>query len=111
MHRCNKAEQAIWTFKAHFLAILASVDPLFPRNRWDLLLPQAELTVNLLRQSLLQPDISAWEHFNGPFNFNATPMGPPGCMVIAHAKGSTRRSWDYHGNCGYYVGPAPDYYR
>ena len=41
MHRRNKAERAIRTFKAHFLAILASVDPAFPRNRWDLLLPQA----------------------------------------------------------------------
>jgi hypothetical protein len=41
MHRCNKAEQAIRTFKAHFVSILASVDPAFPPNRWDLLLPQA----------------------------------------------------------------------
>ena len=48
MHRCNKAEQAIRTFKAHFLSILASVDPTLPKNRWDLLLPQAELTINLL---------------------------------------------------------------
>ncbi len=111
MHRRNKAEQAIRTFKAHFISILAGIDPSFPRNRWDLLLPQAEIRVNLLRQSLLRPDISAWEHFNGPLNFNATPMGPPGCRVIAHAKGSTRQSWDYCGNEGFYVGPAPDHYR
>ena len=30
MHSRNKAERAIRTFKAHFLAILASVDPAFP---------------------------------------------------------------------------------
>jgi hypothetical protein len=102
MHRRNKAERAIRTFKAHFLAILASVDPAFPMNRWDLLLPQAEITVNLLRQSLLHPHISAWEHFNGPFNFDATPMGPPGCKVIAHAKGSTRKSWDFRGHASFY---------
>ena len=111
MHRRNKAERAIRTFKAHFIAILASVDPAFPRNRWDLLLPQAELTLNLLRQSALHPKISAWEHFNGPYNFDATPMGPPGCKVIAHAKGSTRLSWDYRGHIGFYVGPALDHYR
>jgi hypothetical protein len=111
MHRCNKAEQAMQTFKAHFISILAGVDPSFPRNRWDLLLPQAEIMVNLLQQSLLQPDISAWEHFNGPFNFDATLMGPPGCRVIAHAKGSSQQSWDYRGNEGFYVGPAPDHYR
>ena len=55
MHRWNKAKQAIRTFKAHFISILASVDPAFPRNRWDLLLPQTKLTLNLLRQSTLFP--------------------------------------------------------
>ena len=111
MHRRNKAERAIRTFKAHFITILACVDQGFPRNRWDLLLPQAEITINLLRQSSLQPSISAWEHFNGPFNFDATPLGPPGCKIIAHAKGSTRLSWDYRGHMGFYVGPALEHYR
>ncbi len=59
MHRRNRAERAIRTFKDHFLAILASVDPLFPPYLWDLLLPQAKLTLNLLRQSALKPQISA----------------------------------------------------
>ena len=30
MHRCNRAERAIRTFKDHFLAILAGVDKSFP---------------------------------------------------------------------------------
>ncbi len=30
MHRRNQAERAIRTFKDHFLAILAGVDPTFP---------------------------------------------------------------------------------
>jgi hypothetical protein len=110
MHRRNKAERAIRTFKAHFLSILASVDPAFPPNRWDLLLPQAELTVNLLRQSTLYPTMSAWEHLNGFYNFDATPMGPPGCRIISHVKGSTRRSWDFRGGAGFYVGPSLDHY-
>jgi hypothetical protein len=48
MHRCNTNEHAIWTFKVHFIAILAGIDTAFPTNRWDLLLPHADLTVNLL---------------------------------------------------------------
>jgi hypothetical protein len=48
MHCRNHAERAIRTFKAHFLSILAGVDPTFPPYLWDLLLPQAELTLNLL---------------------------------------------------------------
>ena len=47
-HRRNAAERAIRTFKAHFLSILAGVAPYFPRNLWDLLLPEIELTLNLL---------------------------------------------------------------
>ena len=60
MHRRNQAERAIRTFKDHFLAILAGVDKSFPPYLWDLLLPQAELTLNLLHQSYLNPWISAW---------------------------------------------------
>ena len=59
MHRHNTAERAIQNFKAHFLSILAGVNPNFPKNRWDLLLPQAELTINLLRQAHANPSVSA----------------------------------------------------
>ena len=54
-HWSNAAERAICTFKAHFLAILAGVAPYFPGNLWYLLLPQTELTLNLLRQSTFDP--------------------------------------------------------
>ena len=86
MHRQNAAEKAIYTTKAHFLTILAGIDPGFPPLQWDLLLPQAELIINLLLQSQYEPTKSAWEAYNGPYNFDATPMAPPGCRVIAHAK-------------------------
>ena len=38
-HRRNLAERAIQTFKSHFIAILAGVDPSFPMNLWDRLVP------------------------------------------------------------------------
>ena len=90
MHRRNAAEKAIRTFKAHFLAILAGVADHFPCHLWDLLLSQAELTLNLLRQTSKNPKISAWEHFNGAFNYNAMPLGPLGISVIAHIKPGKR---------------------
>jgi hypothetical protein len=111
MHHRNWAECAIRTFKDHFLAILAGVDAAFPPYLWDLLLPQAELTLNLLRQSTLNPRISAWEFFQGPFDFNKTPLGPVGCRVLIHAKPATRRSWDFCAKNGFYIGPAMDSYR
>jgi hypothetical protein len=90
MHRRNQAERAIHTFKNHFLLILVGVDAAFPPYLWDLLLTQAELTLNLLRQATFNPRISAWEFFQGPFDFNKTPLGPVGCRVLIHAKPSTR---------------------
>ncbi len=104
-------ERAIRTFKSHFLSILAGVDSVFPPYLWDLLLPQAELTLNLLWQSTLNPRISAWEYFQGPFDFNKMPLGPVGCPVLIHAKPVTRRSWDFCAKQGFYIGPALDSYR
>ncbi len=63
MHCRNSTECVIRTFKAHFIAILTDMDTAFPANRWDLLLSQVELMVNLLLQSQVQPTMSAcWEH-------------------------------------------------
>ena len=78
IHRRNAAERAIWTFKAHFLAILAGVANDYPQNLWDILLPQAVLTLNLLRQARLNTSVSAWEFLEGPLYYNANPLCPLG---------------------------------
>ncbi len=53
----------------------------------------------------------AWEYFNGPFDFNKTPLAPVGCKVLIHAKPGTCRSWDYRAKQGFYVGPVLNHYR
>jgi hypothetical protein len=111
MHCCNRAERAICTFKDHFLAILANIDAAFPPYLWDLLLLQAELTLNLLQQATLNPWISAWDFSQGPFDFNKTPLGPVGCCVLIHAKPVSCRSWDFRAKNGFYIGPALELYR
>ena len=78
IYRQNSAERAIRTFKAHFLSILAGVADDFPRRHWDQLLPQAELTLNLLHQAIIQTELSAWIYLMGAFNYDATPLGPLG---------------------------------
>ena len=40
LHRRNAAERAIFTFKEHFLSILAGIAEDFAQNMWDLLIPQ-----------------------------------------------------------------------
>jgi hypothetical protein len=64
-HRRNAAERAIRTFKEHFVSGLASVDPDFPLHLWDRLLPQADMTFNLLRKSRQHPKLSAAAHYHG----------------------------------------------
>ena len=76
LHRRNHAERAIRTFKAHFIAGLASVDPDFPLNQWDKLVEQAEITLNLLRPSRINPNLSAYEQIHGRFDFNRNPPCP-----------------------------------
>ena len=95
--RRNIAERAIRTFKAHFISVLAGVDPTFPKFMWDNILTQTELTINLLRQATLNPSMSAWEYFNGAFDFTETPLGPIGCKLIIHTTKNRRKSWDHRG--------------
>ena len=102
-HRRNAAERAIRTFKCHFIAILAGTDKNFPMHLWDRLLFQAETTLNMLRPSRLHPKLSADMVINGPFDFNATPMAPPGTRVLLHEPPATRRSFAPHGVEGWCI--------
>jgi hypothetical protein len=99
------------TFKEHFLAGLSSVDSSFPMHLWDRLLPQAEITLNLLRTSRLHPQLSAAAHYHGLVDYNKTASAPPGCKIIAHEKPGRRRTWAPHGQHGYSLGPAIHHYR
>jgi hypothetical protein len=110
-HRRNAAERAIRTFKNHFIAGLASVDKHFPLHLWDRLVPQAEATLNMLRGSRVNPKLSAYCQLNGHFDFNRTPMAPPGIRVLAHVKPALRTTWSPHAEDGWYIGPAMDSYR
>ena len=82
-----------------------------PRCHWDQLLPQAELTLNLLRQARVQPEISAWDFLMGPFNYDATPLGPLGCPVMIHKNTSNRTSRDFHIKEVWSVGVYLEHYR
>ena len=111
IHRRNSAKRAIQTFKNHFIAGLASTDPNFPLSNWCRLLPQAELTLNLLRPSRLNPKLSDYALLEGAFDFTCTPLAPPGTPVIDHEKPTQRRTWAPHGVDGWYIGPAMDHYQ
>ena len=110
-HRRNAAEVAIRNFKTHFLSILAGVADDFPPSLWDRLLPQTEITLNLLRQSNAMPTVSAYAHLCGPFDYNKMPLAPMGCEVQVHEKTDSRGTWAYHCVDGWYLYTSPDHYR
>jgi len=111
VHHRNATDHAIQMFKNHFIASLCSTNKNFPLHLWDHLLPQAELTLNLLCSSHLNPHLSAWAQLHGPFDFNHTPIAPPGTRIIIHEKPSICNSWALHGINGWYLGPAMDSYQ
>ena len=111
VHRRNAAERAISTYKDHLIAGLSSTDTKYPLHLWDQLIPQANITLNLLRRSRINPQLSAYAHLYGAFDFNKTPMAPPGTRVLVHEKPAVRQSWDPRAIDAWYLGPALKHYR
>jgi hypothetical protein len=70
------------------------VDPNFPLKLKDKILPQATLTLNILRKYRINPSMSAYAQLNGHYDFNRAPMAPPGTHIISHEKPDQLASWD-----------------
>jgi hypothetical protein len=87
------------------------VDPYLPMHLRDRLLPQAEMTLNLLHTSIFHPQLSVEAHFHGLVDYNKTAFSPPGCNIIAHEKPAQRQTWATPGQTGYSLGPAMHHYR
>jgi hypothetical protein len=109
-HQQNKAEKAIQTFKNRFVAILCGANTSFPLNLWDLLLRQAEHTLNMLQPSQMTPTVSAYAYLWGQHDYNANPFVPLGCKVESHLAPGICKTWAPHTASGYYVGMAWEHY-
>ena len=93
------------------MAGLSSCDPNFPLNFWDCLIPQATLTINLLRPSCLNPRLSAESQLKSAFDYNRTPLAPPATCVFVSEAPVDRGTCPPHGVDRWYLGPAPDHYQ
>jgi hypothetical protein len=109
-YRRNAAEVAICNFKSHFLSVLAGVADDFPQQLWDRLLPQTEITLNLIWQSNATPTVSAYAHLSGPFDYNKMPLAPMGCEAQIHKKTNKRGTWAYHSVDGWCLFTSPEHY-
>ena len=107
MHRRNVAEQAIQTYKGHFISVLAGVSDNFPIHHWDELIPQTVLTLKFNTV----PNVSVYAYHHGPFDYNRMPFAPMGCAVQFHIKPSRRKTWGEHSSDGWYLRTSPEHYR
>lgn len=87
------------------------MNPTYPVTKWVHLLPQSELTLNLLQSSRVNPQLSVHAYLHGFCDFAHCPMSPPGTKVVIHEKSSTLASWGYHGLTAFYVAPVTEHYR
>ncbi|KAL7478494.1 hypothetical protein ACHAW6_004254 [Cyclotella cf. meneghiniana] len=78
---------------------------------WDRLIPQAEMTLNLLKQSNVAPKVSAYAYMNGPHDFNRMPLASMGCSIQVHDKPNRRKSWDAHSSNNWYLGMSNEHYQ
>jgi len=111
MSPTQRTEVAIRNFKAHFLSVLAGVADNFPPSLWDRLLPQTEITINLIQKSNATPNVSAYAHLSGPFDYNKMPLAPMGCEAQVHEKTDKSGTWAYHSVDGWYLFTSPEHYR
>jgi hypothetical protein len=78
---------------------------------WDRILPQAVITLNMLRTSRINPKLLAATHIFVQHDYNGAPMAPPGTRIIAHETPGRRKTRAPHGQDGWYIGPALEHYR
>ena len=90
MHRLNASERCIRTFKNNLLVGLSSTDDQFPLHLWEWLILSEMLTLNMLIPLRQNPKMSAHMALKGAFDYNKTPLAPPGTKVVVHKKKKTR---------------------
>ena len=103
-HRVNAAETAIKAAKYHIIAGLQTVDPDCPLQLWSKFTRQMQDTLNLLRTAREDPNKSAYEALQGPFDYNKTPMVVLGTKALAFTDPEDRASWQAHGVDTFLVG-------
>ncbi|KAL7477511.1 hypothetical protein ACHAW6_003318, partial [Cyclotella cf. meneghiniana] len=111
MHRQNAAEKGMQTFIGHFILVLAGISDDFPIQEWDELLPQTIHELNLMQQSNVAPNISAYAYYHGSFDHTQLPLAPMGCAVQFHIKPNRHRTWGKHSMDGWYLKTSPEHHR
>ena len=64
-----------------------------------------------LRQTNINPNISAFAYLHGPHDYNAQPFVPIVVEAMIHNKPSRRRTFAQHCSKGFVIGSSPEHYQ
>jgi hypothetical protein len=111
-HQRNMAEKSIQTFKGHFVGVLSGCAKTMPMHLWCQLLPQVERQLLLLRQSQVNPGMSAYAHvYQGQYNYSKHLFVPIGMESLVHVKPHKQRTYAQHCKIGFVIGILFKHYR
>ncbi|KAL7502356.1 hypothetical protein ACHAXN_001073, partial [Cyclotella atomus] len=110
-HRRCIAERGIQTAKGHIIANIIGCDEAFPARQWHKLLPQMEMTLNMLRAANVRPTVSAHTYVYGLHDYNKIPLGPLGCKIQCFVDPDNRRTFGAHATNAFYIRTSPNHYR
>ena len=68
------------------------------------------MALNMLKPCRRNPTISAYTALEGQFDFNKTPLAPPGINVMEHENPQQCKTSGVHGVPGWYIGTAMKHY-
>ena len=105
-HRRNLAENGIKTWKEHFIGVMIGTAEIFNDHLWCQAIPQAERQLLLLRQSNVNPKISAYAHVYGPHDYNVAPFLSTGMDTIIYNSPKRRVTFEEHFRKGFFLGTA-----
>ena len=103
-HRRNIAKKAIQTWKSHAIGVFSGLPASFTIQIWDLLLPQIDMQLNMLRFSHVTPNVCAWTVLHGQHDFNCHPLAPLGIEFHMLEHPNKQKTWEVHSKKGYYIG-------
>ena len=98
-------------FKYHFIASLSIINPYFLLHLWCRLLTLETITLNLKLPSRINPALSPCELLILVFDYNKTPLAPPGTKVTVHDASTKRKTCTTNGTEGWNIGTAPNHCR
>jgi hypothetical protein len=80
-------------------------------QEWHRLLPQIELTLNMLRPANVRQTISAHSYVHGIHDYNRMPLAPLGCETQCFVDPEQRTSFGSHSLDSWHIGSSADHYR